>query len=83
MQFEDLSANAPHRLLFEKQEKIVEDQLECTLISYLGCKVDLGGRVILTDFRVLFTASKAETEQEGKIRFDFPIGYIARCECSS
>lgn len=52
-------------------------------MNYIGCKVDVPGKLVLTDFRCIFVATKETIYHDTSIRFDFPIGYLAKCECSS
>jgi hypothetical protein len=39
--------------------------------------------MILTDFRIIFKTVKDTQQDDEKIKFDFPLGYLTKCESSS
>ena len=71
------------RVILEQAEISLQEEFDSILISYLGNKCEAVGRLVLTDFRCMFVATRETMYHDNEIKFDFPLGYIAKCESSS
>ena len=63
--------------MLEDHETLFPEEFECSLVSDGVNKMEVNGKLILTDFRSLFI------DKQNNVRFDIPVGYINRCESST
>lgn len=70
-------------MMVEHAEALLAEEFDAVLINYLGNKCDAVGKLVLTDFRCVFITTKQTMYHDNEIKFDFPIGYISRCDSSS
>ena len=67
----------------EQSEALCAEEFDSVLINYLGNKCEGVGKLVLTDFRCLFVTTKETIYHDNQIKFDFPLGYITKCDSSS